>query len=161
MKADTAIRPKAVSLAEVISGIKQAHKEGRNLDGHIRVFWRRIYETAPALDYSTEEQTRYARRIMGNPDFCNALAEVLISNGLPKCIETHCLSRPIFWLMRKHNALVAAQRDEGEGKGSIHLWYPRRQKFRRMKGAYAKAFDEYLPYMRANLRIALDRRQNL
>jgi hypothetical protein len=160
METTTATRQNAVSLAEVISNAKEAHKAGKELDKCIQLLWRRMYETVPALDYSIEEQKmRDNRRIKGNPDVCNALAKVLVSQGVPDCLEAHRLAMPIFWIMSGHEALIAMQRDQG--KDSCYLWHPVKRKYRRMKGAYAKAFGEHLPYLRANLRIALGCEQKL
>ncbi len=160
MEANADTRPTAVSLAEIISAAKEAHRQGEELDKCIRLLWRKMYEAVPALDYSYEEyKIRDDRRIAGNPDVCNALAEVLVRQGLPDCIQTHRLARPIFWIMSRHEALISMQRDPGEK--SCYLWYPARKKYRRMKNAYGRAFEEYLPYLRTNLQMALEARQNL
>ncbi len=153
-------RPTAISLAEVISAAKDAHKRGEWLDKCIKLLWRKLYEAVPALDYSHEEnKIRDDRRIAGNPDVCDALANILVSQGLPDCIGTQRLARPVFWIMSMHEALVSLQRDTGEK--SDYLWYPVRRKYRRAKNKYAKAFTEYLPYLRTNLQFALEAKQNL
>jgi len=153
MEANADTGPTVVSLAEVISAAKEAYRKGEELDECINLLWKKMYEAVPALDYSTEEQTR-DRVIQGSPDVCNALAESLVKNGLPDCIQAHRLARPVFWLMHQHKALVPLQRNEI--RTCSYLWYPARKNYRRMKSKYLKAFSGYLPYLRANLQIVLE-----
>ncbi|MEM2915796.1 MAG: hypothetical protein QXT19_00330 [Candidatus Woesearchaeota archaeon] len=156
--------PKAISLTEIISGAKEAHKNNKTLMSFAEMLWRGIYEQIPYLDYNTEENLAKENDMLagytsvkGNPDICLALKDCLVKAGMPDCTATLRLVFPAFWFASKHSVLEPCQRK----KNKEYLWAFDRKKHENAKNSYITEFEKHKTYVLSNLQIALDTKQNL
>ncbi|MEM4239728.1 MAG: hypothetical protein QXM31_01305 [Candidatus Woesearchaeota archaeon] len=156
--------PKAVSLAEVVSDVKAAYKDDKDLAPFAEMLWQCIYEQIPCLDYSTEEKPDeencspegYAAA-KGNPDICAALKDCLVRAGMPDCTATLRVVLPAFWFVSRQGVLETCQMRKNKG----YLWALDREKHNNARSAYGAEFEAQKPYILSNLVIALGSKQNL